>query len=78
MSTSQDPWEDNELQFARLLCELIANNYDFADTCRSMDLEEEDLHDLFERAHLVWEKAKQNLRVEELQRRGQFDPPHRA
>ena len=53
-------WENNEIQFARLLCELMASNKDLhlADTAKSMDLQLEDVSELFNRAHKVFEEAK--------------------
>ena len=53
-------WENNEIQFARLLCELVASNesLNLKETAESMDLEIEDLNELLERAHNVFEKAK--------------------
>ena len=54
-------WEDNELQFARLLCELVANDYDPDLTALSMDLDDEELDELVERAHCVWEAAKARI-----------------
>jgi len=55
-------WNNNEVQFARLLCELVAANESLAieDVARSMDLEVEDVDELFERAHKVFEEAKGN------------------
>jgi len=50
-------WENNEVQFARLLCELMAND-NIPDTAKSMDLEMKDIHELLDRAHTVWERAK--------------------
>lgn len=56
-------WDNNELQFARLICELVANVDDlhFEEVCESMDLEPEQLQELFDRADEVWEKAKESL-----------------
>ena len=51
-------WENNEVQFARLLCELIANDYNVTDAAKSMDLEVKDVNELLDRAHAVWERAK--------------------
>jgi len=58
-----DLWENNELQFARLICEIVANHetLNFRDLEESMDLDEPELQELFERAHIAWEKAKGNL-----------------
>ena len=56
-------WNNNEIQFARLLCELAAANESLAieDVARSMDLEVEEVDELFERAHEVFEEAKENI-----------------
>lgn len=51
-------WENNEVQFARLLCELIASDYNVTDAAKSMDLEVKDVNELLDRAHTVWERAK--------------------
>ena len=64
------PWFNNEIQFARLLCELVANMDDDTQTKRvikavaeSMDLTADQVNSLFDRADEVWEKAKSaNLR----------------
>ena len=55
-------WENNEIQFARLLCEIVAiqDNLDFDGLCESMDLNVADLQDLFDRADDVFERAKGN------------------
>jgi len=55
-------WYNNEIQFARLLCELVAANENLAieEVARSMDLEIADVNELFERAHQVFEEAKGN------------------
>jgi hypothetical protein len=55
-------WDNNEIQFARLLCELRANcdlegmHWDLI--LESMDLEECHLDELWRRADQVWEKSK--------------------
>jgi hypothetical protein len=51
-------WENNEIQFARLLCELVASDYNVTDAAKSMDLEVKDINELLDRAHTVWERAK--------------------
>lgn len=53
-------WNNNEIQFARLLCELVASNesLNLKETAESMDLEIKDLDELLDRAHYVFEKAK--------------------
>jgi hypothetical protein len=55
-------WKNNEIQFARLLCELAAlgvpDGDTWADLGENMDLTPNDLDELFERAHEVWEQSK--------------------
>ena len=59
-------WENDEIQFARLLCEMVASHSlsasqweDFLkDVARSMDLEPDRVNELFERANTVFEKSK--------------------
>jgi hypothetical protein len=57
-----DLWDNNEIQFARLLCELVANcdNLEFDAVCASMDLSKRELMSLYDRANLVWEKSKRD------------------
>ena len=55
-------WDNNETQFARLLCELMATQtMDLSETAASMDLEMDELHELLDRANEVWEAAKARL-----------------
>ena len=53
-------WENNEVQFARLICELVANvdNLEFEAVAESMDLSKKELISLYDRANIVWERAK--------------------
>ena len=53
-------WDNNEIQFARLICELVANcdNLEFDAVCESMDLSKRELMSLYDRANLVWERSK--------------------
>lgn len=51
-------WENDEVQFARLLCELVAADYNVTDAAKSMDLDVKDINELLDRAHEVFEKAK--------------------
>lgn len=53
-------WENNEIQFARLLCELVANNerLNLMGVSDSMDLGVGKIHELLDRAHEVFEAAK--------------------
>ena len=58
-------WDDDLIQFARLLCEINAtvdiSGPTWDDLCASMDLESEDVEQLFERAHYRWEWQKEKL-----------------
>jgi hypothetical protein len=57
---AQPLWDNNEIQFARLLCELVANCDDLKllEVSESMDLDMIDIRQLFDRAHDVWEASK--------------------
>jgi len=57
------PWDDNELQFARLLCELVANcdDLNIEAVAESMDLTVEEVDSLFDRADSLWEAAKNSV-----------------
>ena len=51
-------WNNNEIQFARLLCETMATQeIDYEALQESMDLGKLDISELFDRAHDVWEDA---------------------
>lgn len=52
-------WDDDLIQFARLLCEVRATHeIDNEGICVSMDLPDERVEELFARAQRVWDKAK--------------------
>jgi hypothetical protein len=53
-------WDDDKVQFARLLCELVANNEDLhlEEVALSMDVGVNDVAEILERAVVVWEAAK--------------------
>jgi len=51
-------WENNDVQFSRLLCELVAADYSVTDAAKSMDLDVKDINELLDRAHEVFETAK--------------------
>jgi hypothetical protein len=56
------PWTDNTIQFPRLLAEILATqDLNLATLCDSMDIEQAQLHELFERADQEWERIKSNL-----------------
>ena len=55
-------WEDNEIQFARLLSELYATqNIDYGLLKESMDLEKFEIIELFERAEKKFQKIKDSV-----------------
>lgn len=53
-------WENDIVQFPRLLCEIIAtqSTFDVGALAASMDLTVEEVNALFERAHTAWERYK--------------------
>lgn len=57
-------WENNEIQFARLLSEIVAvqADLDIPAIAESMDLDIEYVDELFDRAHEVWERSKRRIR----------------
>jgi hypothetical protein len=58
-----DVWDDNFVQFPRLLAEIAANltfeQDQYNDLCAAMDLTEDQVDDLFDRASLEFERIKQ-------------------
>ena len=59
MNQSNPSWDNNVVQFSRLLCEIVATqDLDIPSLAQSMDLPVSDVDALLERAHVVWEKAK--------------------
>jgi hypothetical protein len=58
----KEQWNNDRVQFARLLCELTAcmnpSLSEWKDLCESMDLTLSEVEDLFQRAEKVWEDAK--------------------
>ena len=65
MSKENPLWKDNELQFARLICEMRATfdtpYEEWVALCESMDITNSELNSLMDRAHKVWEEAKSKL-----------------
>ena len=57
----RSPWECDEVQFPRLLAEIMAtqDNLDFSALTESMDLPVEMIDELFDRAQEAWEMIKQ-------------------
>jgi arginine deiminase len=62
---SDEAWKDDKVQFARLLCELVANNetLHLDVVAESMDLDCAQVLSLLDRAVNVWETAKGNTIV---------------
>lgn len=59
-------WEDDTIQFPRLLCEINATQQlDFNALAESMDLTIEEIGDLFDRADTAWEAAKAQTLLED-------------
>lgn len=56
----QDLWGNDEIQFARLLCEINAtqDKLDIAPLAAEMDLPPSRIAEIFERAHQKWELSK--------------------
>jgi hypothetical protein len=56
-------WEDNSVQFPRLLAEIYAtqDSLKMADLCASMDIEVGDIVEIFERAQAEWERIKEAM-----------------
>jgi hypothetical protein len=55
-----NPWNDDAIQFARLLAEINATQeLNLEELCDSMSLTEDEVNQLFERAHEAWEKIKE-------------------
>lgn len=60
MTNPTSKWEDDALQFSRLLCEINATQeLDFEALADAMDLAVEDVESLFDRANDAWESAKE-------------------
>jgi len=60
-STESEPkWEDSYIQAIRLIAEIEATQekLDIKALCESMDLEEEQLNELFNRLQMEWEEIK--------------------
>lgn len=58
-------WEDNSIQFPRLIAELLASDtftFNIEELKESMDLEEEDILELFDRAQGEWDEITDALK----------------
>jgi hypothetical protein len=71
---SNAKWDNNELQFARLIAEIEAaggfTKRLVQDLCTSMDLEKNQITELIDRAQSHWDGAKDMPTVEELHAEG--------
>ena len=60
-----DTWNDNSIQFPRLIAEIIANvnigEDEMADLRNSMDLNQWEVNELFDRAQAEWERIKDKI-----------------
>ena len=57
-----DLWNDDRVQFARLIYEMeLTQNLDYEVLKQEMDLDTEELDELFERARECIEEAKRNI-----------------
>lgn len=56
-------WELDHVQFPRLIAEIVAtqDNFNMQALCESMDLEAEDIWELFDRAQKVYELNVANM-----------------
>jgi hypothetical protein len=60
----EDLWSDDSIQFTRLVAEIAAMGLadeDRAELCGRLDLEGEELQELFQRAETTWEQMKREL-----------------
>lgn len=60
VNTKRDAWDRNELQFPRLLAEVhgVLEKSQFRDLAAAMDLDVDQVGDLFDRADAEWERIK--------------------
>lgn len=60
-----EKWKDNSIQFPRLIAEISANvnisEDDWNSLCESMDLNDDELNELFDRADAEWNKIKESI-----------------
>ena len=59
-------WEDDHIQFPRLIAEIIATQekLDVATLCEALDISLEELDSLFERAQVAWARLSYNTKNE--------------
>ena len=64
MNISNQPFFRNDIQFPRIISEILATqNIDIKVLAESMDLDEAELKDLLDRAQMSWESAKKEFPV---------------
>lgn len=57
--TGNQVWEDNRIQFPRLISEIMATQFlDLEQLAESMDLTIDEVNELFDRASEEWESIK--------------------
>lgn len=69
ITISDDPtrnWSNDDIQFPRLLSEIYStisfSDEEWDDLCLSMDLDREQIHEVFERADATWQDLKSRTR----------------
>ncbi len=64
---NNEAWDNDEIQFARLLCEIAAtqDNIDLPALAESMDLSVAQVNVLFDRANAVFERSKEIVRAKD-------------
>jgi hypothetical protein len=61
-----DYWNNDSIQFPRLIAEIEATQeLNFGELCDAMDLEEDQVAQLFGRAQMAWEAIKESIMVEQ-------------
>tara|TARA_R110000787_G_scaffold336_2_gene1167 strand:+ start:3812 stop:4030 length:219 start_codon:yes stop_codon:yes gene_type:complete len=64
-SETISPWENDDIQFARLLDEIQGNvtisDSDMEALCESMNLSKDEIFEIFERAQSKWDKIKESI-----------------
>lgn len=62
MKAKKTLWDNNHIQFARLISELaslgVPNSKHLKQLCESTDLSVEEIENIFDRAAVEWERAK--------------------
>lgn len=58
-------WDNNLIQFARLICEINATQeLNMPELAKSMDLTDSEVGELFDRTNTEWESAKEETLTE--------------